>query len=248
MTHESPLPPFGHGLDLRAALEVSALPREMRAALRQSRPDEPDFRQMLIVAHAGRAFWQSLTASGIQSEDPVDDFTLRVIETWLATHLPGVRHRVLYPRGDCPLSLRALGALVGWHHASPFRIGILPEWGTWFAYRAVVLADSDFMPTVPVALESPCTACAQRVCVSRCPAGALTGDALDLQRCIAYRRLPGSPCRETCLARTSCPVGAEHRYTDEQLHYHYGRSMRSIEATPPAEPEALLAAPAKSKL
>jgi epoxyqueuosine reductase len=32
------------------------------------------------------------------------------------------------------------------------------------------------------------------------------------------------------VARTSCPVASEHRYSDAQIHYHYGRSMQVIEA------------------
>ena len=42
--------------------------------------------------------------------------------------------------GPLRTGLQQLGALVGWHQASRLMIGIDPEWGTWFAYRALVVA------------------------------------------------------------------------------------------------------------
>lgn len=76
--------------------------------------------------------------------------------------------------------------------------------------------------------DDPVDACTERPCVTSCPAGAIGAAGFDLGACIRYRRRPDSRCRSTCIARTSCPVGAEHRYGDAQLQHHYGHSLRTI--------------------
>ena len=107
-------------------------------------------------------------------------------------------------------------------------VGIDTEWGSWFAYRAALLADTDFLPFLPVDRSSPCKTCQEKPCIAACPANALEGGDFSLQKCIAYRRRTGSKCQFTCLARVDCPVGAEHRYDDEQLRHSYGRSLEDL--------------------
>ena len=94
----------------------------------------------------------------------------------------------------------------------------------------MVLVDTDLPATVPMSGESPCAGCADQTCVTACPAGALDECEFSLQKCIAYRRRPESRCRITCVARTSCPVRPEHRYTDAQIAHSYSRSLAMIEA------------------
>ena len=65
-------------------------------------------------------------------------------------------------------------------------------------------------------------------CISNCPAGALDEANFSLPKCLAYRKLPDAKCHFTCLARVSCPVGSEHRYSAEQLHHTYSISLRYI--------------------
>ena len=59
------------------------------------------------------------------------------------------------------------------------------------------------------------------------PAGAGAKAGFDWQGCVNYR-VSENTCRNTCLARMACPVGPEHRYTEDQMAYHYGVSLRSI--------------------
>jgi len=212
------------GLHLRAVFDVAALPAEIRNPLAAA----ARFRQLILIGHGGRTLWERVKVAGLQSEHPIDDFTRATVGRWLAEQLPGVAHELIYP-GDGPIGLQALGQLAGWHHDSPFRVGVNADWGSWFAYRAVVLADSDLPPTPPVAGESPCAACAGQPCVSACPADALREREFSLAKCIAYRRQPDSRCRVTCVARTSCPVRPEHRYDDAQIAHSYSRSLAMIE-------------------
>jgi hypothetical protein len=108
------------------------------------------------------------------------------------------------------------------------RIGINARWGSWFAYRVIILSNTRLETTDPDCSASPCDNCINKACISACPAGALDEGDLKLTKCISYRKKPGSPCALTCLARVSCPVGGEHRYCEQQLGFHYSHSLLSI--------------------
>lgn len=209
------------GLNLQAVFNVADLPADVRAALPQDA--EAPYRQLLLIGHLGGLLWQQLTLAGMEGAHPMDAFARTHVAAWLAHTQPGVRHSFVYP-GPAPIGLQRLGQLAGWHHASPFMVGVNADWGSWFAYRAAVLADTTLAPTPPLASSSPCDACPGRICVGQCPAGALEG-GYNLSACLDYRRQPDSACQNRCLARNSCPVGSEHRYSDAQIRYHYGQSL-----------------------
>ena len=222
------------GLNCHAVFDIAALPPDLRARLVASCPQAASYRQLILIGHGGSAFWQALQASGREltrneSAHPVDDFTVATVQQFLQSEFTGVPYEIVYP-GSYTVSLQELGKLAGWHHPSPFMVGINATFGSWFAYRAVVLANTDLPATMPVQTESPCASCVAKPCISSCPAHALDDDKFDLHKCLSYRRQTDSACKNTCVARTSCPVASEHRYSDAQIHYHYGRSMQVIEA------------------
>ena len=216
------------GLNLHAVFSLLDLPADIVCALP---PDATrHYQQLLLIGNRGRLMWHQIQLAGMADPDPIDRFTHTQVTAWLARQHPGKRYQWVYP-GPIALGLQRLGALAGWHHPSPFMVGIDSQWGSWFAYRAVVLADTTLAPTPRRTGTPPCDACASRVCISACPAGALR-DGLDLSACLAYRRSPDSACQDRCVARNTCPVGAEHRYSDAQIRYHYGRSMQVIRHMP----------------
>lgn len=222
------------GLNCHAVFDIAALPPALRAQLFESCPPAAGFKQLILIGHGGRTFWQALQASGrelVRNEvdHPVDDFTVATVQEFLHTEFAGVGYEIVYP-GSYTVGLQALGQLAGWHHPSPFMVGINASFGSWFAYRALVLANTDLPVSTPVASDSPCASCSAQPCVRKCPAQALDGGQFHLQKCLSYRRQAGSACKKTCIARVSCPVAGEHRYTTEQMHYHYGRSMKVIDA------------------
>jgi epoxyqueuosine reductase len=172
--------------------------------------------------------WQAILREGGRSADPIDDFSVREVRRWLAAQASGRSYEIVYP-GERLVGLQSLGECAGWHFASPFMVGINERWGTWFAYRVAVLANTDFEPTRPVPGESPCTACRPRPCVSACPGKAIEDSGFNLADCVRYRLRPDSACQTTCMARLACPVRAEHRYDDEQIRHAYAISLRFIE-------------------
>lgn len=216
------------GLNLHAILNLAQLPAEITADLRRRCDPTGRYRQLILIGHGGRTLWSALKASGISSDNPIDDFSSRTVEHWFTAQFPGTAHEIIYP-GAIPLGLQALGRIAGWHHASPFMVGIHPDWGTWFAYRVVLLAATDLAASTPRRSESPCTSCADKPCVASCPAGALDDDRFTLEKCLAYRRQASSRCKTTCIARITCPVGGVHRYSDEQITHSYSISLRDIE-------------------
>ena len=208
------------GLNRQAVFDIADLPDSVVG-------DTAGYRQLILLGHGGKALWEAVNQSGIGGRDPIDDFTLRAIHQWMSECQPGNRYTILYP-GTQTVALQRLGALTGWHHASPFMVGIDAEWGTWYAYRAVVLADTHFAPSPAADRASPCTACQDKPCIAACPASAMTGGMFSLQKCVAWRKRDGSTCALTCLARVACPVGSDHRYCTEQLAHTYSISLQTI--------------------
>lgn len=215
------------GLNMQTVLDIDCLPTPAQAALAAAAAGLEGGRQLLLFGNGGRDFWTALGQFQASSAHPVDEFSQRVVQQFMAAALPDVRYRILYP-GPSVVPLQQLGELAGWHHPSPMMVGINDVFGLWYAYRVLVMADSRLQPAAPVAAPSPCGACVDKPCVRACPAGALAQGTLELARCLDQRLAAASSCRQTCLARTACPVASEHRYTDAQIHYHYEYSLGYI--------------------
>lgn len=222
------------GLNCHAVFDMASFPLDVRERLIDRCPQAASYRQLILIGHGGTAFWQALQASGrdFTRNDighPVDGFTVSIVQEYLQSEFAGSAYEIIYP-GSYTVSLQELGKLAGWHHPSPLMVGINSTFGSWFAYRAVVLANTDLPVTTPVQTASPCASCVAKPCISSCPAAAFDNGQFNLPKCIGYRQQADSACKNTCMARVSCPVGSEHRYSEEQIHYHYGRSMQVIEA------------------
>jgi hypothetical protein len=226
MSERSPIPAgrlTAAGLNRQHVFDLAALPAEITATLGTT----AGFRQLILLGHGGKRLWECIQAAGLAGGDPIDDYCARVVADWFAAELPGHRYRIVYP-GSAPVPLQHLGTLAGWHHPTPFMVGIDPEWGTWYAYRAVVLADTGFCPSLPVDRSSPCGSCQARPCITACPAAAMACGSFALETCLGYRQRDDSMCQLACLARIACPVGSEHRYEDGQMRHAYSMSLETI--------------------
>jgi epoxyqueuosine reductase len=219
-----------YGLNLHAVFAVASLSAQVLDTLGLTDDERLQFRQVILIGHQGRDFWAALQRRGMHGAHPVDQFVTERVDAWMKGPLQGPAWRQVFPGSDL-VGLQSLGALAGWHHSSPFWVGVDAEWGSWFAYRAVVLADTDLALTARREATSPCATCADQPCIKACPAGALNSEPTqggDLQRCLNFRKHPDSRCQDRCLARNACPVGAAHRYADSQTTYHYLHSLQVI--------------------
>lgn len=220
------------GLNLQAVFDLQQLPADRVAELRQRFDPAHRYRQLILIGHGGRRLWEAVGESGIGGEHPIDEFSTRTAAQWFATQCPEKRCEIVYP-GGFAVGLQTLGKLAGWHHASPFMVGINEAWGTWYAYRVLLLADTDLPPSAPMAGESPCLRCRDRICIASCPGAALDGAGFSLGNCSSYRRRAESRCATSCVARISCPVASGHRYDEAQIRHSYSKSLNYREASGP---------------
>ena len=216
------------GLNRQHVFALADLPPEIRQQIAAQAGET----QLILLGHAGRLLWDKVQAAqrglaaGVVVADPIDTYSLACVRRFFASQAPDVAYRILYP-GAPSVGLQALGQLAGWHHAAPFMLGIDPQWGSWFAYRALIVAASDF-PLTPVYTQAhPCAACPVPVCRSTCPAAALQ-QSFDLTACADFRLQPASPCADNCLARRACPLGQQHAYDVSQMQHSYGRSLQAL--------------------
>ena len=217
------------GLNLLAVFDWAALPTAIQNALTHEAANLQANR-IILIGHAGPRLWQVVQESPYAGADhPIDEFTLATVRPWMTSQQPDAAFNVLYP-GTTPVDLQALGQLAGWHHPSPFMVGINARNGPWFAYRALLLARCDLPPTEREVGLSPCVNCLDAPCISACPPGAARQDGFDLQTCLTERCTPNSPCADRCLARLACPVAPEQRYPMAQIRHSYGRSLADLRA------------------
>lgn len=205
---------------------------------------EPELQggSLLLLGHAGREFWQAYKQADVAGSDPVDDFSSQISERALKQYFPDVSRKQLFPAKDCPINLMALGKAINWHRPSPLGMGIHSKYGLWSAYRALWWLDSVDLALVnshhseavagaSFTATDVCAECQTQECIAACPASALIyQQAPDLSRCADFRLAEGSACASTCLSRMACPHGAEHRYSSEQMSYHYDLALSAMAA------------------
>lgn len=235
-------------LPLKALLDDAGLNRQHVFAL-QALPDDllqplalqAHERQLILLGHGGRRLWQQVqqqlqqNPQSLPEDHPIDAHSVRTARRWLEAVAPGARYRLVYPKGQPGglaegrhVGLQRLGQLAGWHHASPFMVGVDAHWGSWFAYRVVIVADTELPSSEVSDMGHPCSICAAKPCITACPAGALESGRMDLAACHRHRLAPNSSCALACLARQACPVGAEHRYEDSQIRHSSAGSLAVI--------------------
>ena len=230
------------GLNLQAVFSIRKLPVEVQSILKKSRQYSAHYNQLVLLGHGGKTLWTEAKSWQVsqkeQTENLIDDFSSFKTIEYLSQNYSSDDFELIWPYGDSPsysakeqswIDLQALGTLAGWHNDSPFQVGINREWGTWFAYRAVVLMKSDIEVVKIKATSSPCVDCVDKPCLSACPANLQNNSEIKLVDCIKYRTKSKSHCKNKCLARLACPVRREHQYDSEQIDYHYSLSLKIIE-------------------
>jgi methylmalonic aciduria homocystinuria type C protein len=96
--------------------------------------------------------------------------------------------------------LQRIAHLAGFAYLAPTHLSIHPIYGPWFALRAVVALPGSAIARTPIA--PPC----------RCAAACTSALA---------RAMSSKDTNLWIAVRDACPIGREHRYDDDQLHYHY---------------------------
>ena len=149
------------------------------------------------------------------ASDSPDEQGLVLARCWV-----GFAHQ-LEPR---PLPIQKLADHSGLAALGPAHLNVHPLYGPWIALRAVVVCA--FEPPAPLANGSPPSAAPCDGCASPCR-GALAraldpppGPESDMGAMPAELN---DTQRRFLMVREVCPVGRPHRYSDEQIVYHYAR-------------------------
>ena len=169
---------------------------------------DPERRRGLLVGNT-RALWPIFTAALradpalAASPDPLDRYT----EAQLARIFPTERLWFGHRRYDGAfLPMQRLAVAAGLGTLAPTQLVIHPTYGPWFALRAVVALPgtpaSSPQPSPPCHCDHPCTNALATALAARGP------DAW----------------RAWLAVRDACPVGRAHRYSDDQLAYHYTKN------------------------
>jgi methylmalonic aciduria homocystinuria type C protein len=213
------------GFDLTRAVAVSAYNHAVAPPLRL--PDHGRAGALAVVIGNTRALWPrfvaALRADAALAEDrnPLDRYTELAVAA--AVHetagvLGGPPREIRFAHEAPPrrVAMQRLAHLAGLAHLTPGQLCVHPVYGPWIALRAVVVWDIDAgadAATTSARIPPPCD-CSR-------------GCARAFDRTVAAVR--GLPTQADVRAdwqrwvavRDACPVGREHRYSAEQIRYHY---------------------------
>ncbi len=235
---EAPL--AGSGLFVRGAFHPA--PGDEVPALADGRPA----RTVVLIGNAGNALWQAFRAGSpdMDARHPLD--------RWVAGYLQAAADALALEGGggdDAGRGAEALDAMTppwppiqrwavraGAGHRSPINLLVHPEYGLWHTFRGALLGAAALALPPASAPENPCEACADKPCLTGCPAGAFVLPAggrfaaLDSAICVDHVEGPaGRGCRTAgCLARRACPVGRSWAYRREPAAYHMAAVVRTV--------------------
>jgi len=181
------------------------------------RPDLVDpLRPVGLLVGNTRVLWSRFLAARrseamlAASSDPLEKFCEQVIGTDAAASDATVyySHRRY---GDAFIPFQRVAVAAGLAALAPTHLLVHPTFGPWFALRAMVLSAGDPPPPAPgVALACACD-------------GSCTG-LFEL----ALAATGPDAWRAWVAVRDACPVGRDHRYSDDQIAYHYTKDPRHL--------------------
>jgi len=213
---------FDAGLDLAA---TTAVGRYNQAVDHPYRLPGRDDRTVLVLGNTA-AIWPhiGLWAEAGNDRDPVDTYVESAVAA--ASTLGPAVIDIRYSHEPPPrrIAIQRLAHIAGLAWLSPSHLCVHPVFGPWIALRAAIVLDTAHSD--PARPMSPPCACEDH-CLPYLEAAVTPGVPENRAELEAgwQRRLA---------VRDACPVGREHRYSDEQIRYHYAGIRPS--SWPPSDP------------
>ncbi|WP_284164961.1 ferredoxin [Frigidibacter sp. SD6-1] len=191
-------------------------------ALRLTAEDglSPEWRSLVLLGPEEPGFWAHVTAEPEWSDgkdDPIDRWSARVIGE-IADALGAL---AVYPFGGPPHRPFFNWALrSGRAFASPVTLLVHDRAGLFVSYRGALALAQDI--DLPPPAANPCETCADKPCLTACPAGALGATGYDVPACHDFLDLPeGQDCLSRgCAVRRACPLSKAYGRVEEQSAYH----------------------------
>lgn len=174
-------------------------------------------------------FWTHVNATPEFADgqrDPLDRWSSRVIGD-IAGELGA---EALFPFGSPrrPFFSWALRSGRAWQ--SPVVLLVHDRAGLMVSYRGAIFLREPHVAAPP--RTSPCDTCADKPCLSACPARALTGDGYDVEACHAFLDTADGAenLSRGCAVRRACPVSENYGRSEKQSSFHMGyfRNWRSL--------------------
>jgi len=185
---------------------------------------EPD-QTLMLIGNAGPDMWQKFTACCNPQSTTLDQWTRQTVSR-LADVLEA---RALFPFDTPPQPFLSWAEKTGETFTSPIGLSIHPTYGLWHGYRAAFVFEHtvELPPVTPA--KSPCETCADRPCLTTCPAGAFSPQAYDVPACVDYiKSADTTDCLELgCRARRACPIGRDYHYTPPQARFHMSAFIKA---------------------
>ena len=182
---------------------------------------------VVLIGNAGPGMWRAFATAGVAGQNPLDDWTRKVLNEIAAV----VGAVALFPFDGPPwLPFQRWALRADNVHPSPIGPLIHPVYGLWHAYRGALAFSGAIALTPKTSEASPCDVCADRPCLSTCPVDALAPASYDVAVCAGHAGAPtGEECLNVgCRARAACPVGAEYRYAPDQARFHMAAFLRRV--------------------
>lgn len=194
-----------------------------RGALHPDHGDLPiEVRTLVLVGFTGRESWAGFVSSPEATDgkpDPLDRWSRRTIGA-IATTFGAT---ALFPFDGPPWApFQRWAQKAEPVYPSPLGMLIHPDWGLWHSWRGALALQQTLVLPERDRRASPCESCADKPCLTACPAGAFTASGYAVAACVSHLDgSRGSDCMaQGCRARRACPVGAAHRYAPNQAGFH----------------------------
>jgi len=219
-----------HHLNIALLLKKHEIPDQINQSLARdigySTSNLLDFKSVILIGSGGRSFWEKfqdeIHGSSKTSADPIDDICIRFFND----NFSNENHTLIYPNKNFHFDILSLSSLLNFSSPSPLGLHINRDFGTWFAFRLVILSNVEYESSDKLDFFSPCLTCIDKPCLSACPAGATSLEKFNLKSCSDYRSKPDSACQRHCFSRRACPFQSQNSYSEKQLSYHMMHSYK----------------------
>jgi methylmalonic aciduria homocystinuria type C protein len=175
----------------------------------------------LLIGNS-RALWPiflnalTLNQELAASSHPLDTYVTQAVSQ--AVDELNERHVIRFSHvgGAHLVSMLHVAEASGFAERGPVHLAIHPTYGPWFALRAVVILDRP-APGQGDSAPSLCSGCS-----APCKSAFAHAES-------------GTDWRDWVGVRDACPVGRDHRYSEDQIRYHYIKDRAALGLTSTGE-------------
>jgi methylmalonic aciduria homocystinuria type C protein len=201
------------GLDLVAAARTDRYDRAV--PVEYHLPDVGRSDALVVVIGNTRALWPAFLAwladdrGRLDLDDPLDAYVEGRVHDIAATLGPATEVRFAHEPPPRRIAMQRLAELSGLARIAPNQLCVHPKFGPWISLRAAIVVDTTGPPDPAQPPPDPCLGCTDAC-----------REAFRLALEASRDRGPRESWREWIAVRDACPVGRDHRFSDDQLTYH----------------------------